>query len=319
MRNNSTQGEGIMQLGVEWRNYPKKLLGLVKPLGSRGLLNWLSDENYLKLVYKGLFVNDLNLSNPKTFNEKLQWLKINYRKPEMITLADKYAVRSYVRETIGGKYLVPIIALYKDIEDINWKELPDKFVLKCTHGSGANIICTDKSTLDVNLSKKKLKHWLNKNWYWYGREWPYKDIEPRIICEEYLVDESGTELKDYKFMCFNGEPKIIQLMSKREKGNYLLNHFDLKWNEIDIPRKTIKRNPRVPAKPENLTRMIEISKVLSKGIPFVRIDLYETGKGVFFGEITFYPVSGFMDFERDSDDCLLGSWIKLPIQLENYY
>lgn len=252
------------------------------------------------------------MRRPKTYNEKLQWLKLYDRNKHYITCVDKYEVRDFIKDSIGEKYLIPLIGIYNTVEEIPWGELPDKFVLKCTHGSGTNIICKDKSRLDIEASKKKLERWMKKNWFWYGREWPYKNVVPRILCEKYMVDESGTKLKDYKLMCFNSEPKIIQVMTERTKEHYFLNHFDLDWNEIDIPRKSVKRNLNIPPKPHGLDKMIAISKILSKGKPFVRIDLYDTKIGVFFGEMTFFPMSGYMDFADDQYDYLLGSWIELP-------
>lgn len=155
---------------------------------------------------------------------------------------------------------------------------------------------------------------MKRNYYYFGREWPYKNVKPRILCEKYMVDESNTELKDYKFMCFNGEPKIIQVMSGREGNNYYINHFDLEWNSIELKRKNIKENINIPKKPEKLEKIIEISRKLSKNISFTRIDLYETKTGVYFGEITFFPAGGYMHFEEEKTDYLLGDWIKLPIK-----
>src|SRR5690606_20869532 len=146
----------------------------------------------------------LNLRNPKTYNEKLQWLKLYDRNIDYLKYVDKYEVRSYIKEKIGEEYLIPLIDVYDSVEEIDWDSLPDKFVLKCTHGSNCNIICKDKKELDIEDSKNKLEKWMKKSWYWFGREWVYKDLKPRIICEKYMVDESGVELKDYKFFCFNG-------------------------------------------------------------------------------------------------------------------
>jgi hypothetical protein len=287
---------------------PKKIFSA---LGRNGFFKWIPDRIYLQILYYCETGEKLNLDKPETFNEKLQWIKLYDRKAEYVAYADKYVVCEYIAQTIGEGYLIPLIGVYENVEEILWDELPDKFVLKCTHGSGCNIICTDKSDIDIRNAQNKLNKWMKYNYYYPAREWCYRDIKPRIICEKYLVDESGTELKDYKFMCFNGEPKIIQVISERKRGSYLINHFDLEWNEINIPRKSIKRNPKTPMKPKNLNKMIEISKILSKDIPFVRIDLYETERGIYFGVITFFPVSGFMDFEKEEDDYLLGSWIKL--------
>lgn len=270
------------------------------------------DETFLKIKYRLRVGQKLNLGDPKTFNEKLQWLKLYNRKPEYTSMVDKFGVRKHISKTIGEEYLIPLLGVYNGYSEITFDSLPNEFVLKPSHTSGNVFICKDKSKIDHVKLKNEINDWLNREYYWIHREWPYKNIKPRIICEKYMVDESGEELKDYKFMCFNGEPRIIQVMSERKNGQYLINHFDLEWNEIDISRKTLKKNPRIPAKPKNLGRMTEISKILSKDMPFVRIDLYETKVGLYFGEITFFPVSGFMDFLYEKHDHLLGSWITLP-------
>ena len=281
-------------------------------LGSKGKLKFIPDEEYLKLLFRGRIGKELNLDNPQTFNEKLQWLKLYDRNPNYPKLVDKYEVRKYVSNTIGEKYLIPLIGCWDRFEDIDFHKLPSQFVLKCTHDSGGLVICKEKRNLDIRGTKKIINKSLKKNYYYPGREWPYKNIEPKIICEKYVVDESGVDLKDYKFMCFSGVPKLIQVMSGRRKGHYYLNHFDLKWNRIEIPRKSISENPNKLEKPENLEEMISICKELSKDIPFARIDLYNTQKQILFGEITFFPVSGFMNFKDENHNNLLGSWIELP-------
>ena len=236
------------------------------------------------------------------------------RKPEYSNYVDKCEVRKHITNTIGGEYLIPIIGVFESVNEVPWERLPNQFVLKCTHGSHCNIICEDKSRLDIMESKRKLYKWMNKSWYWFGREWPYKNIKPRIICEKYMVDESGVELKDYKFFCFNGEPKIIQVISERKNGQYYINHFDLEWNRVEIRRKNHKENKTLfSKKPNELEKMITISKELCKSMLFARIDLYATEKGVYFGEITFFPASGYMGFEDERANYLLGSWIRLPI------
>lgn len=292
---------------------PRKM---IKPLGHRGLFNWLPDMPYLKLVYRAEMQKKLNLNEPKTFNEKLQWLKLYDRDPIYTKYVDKYEVRSYIAETIGEEYLIPLIGeVYDNVDKIDWDMLPSAFVIKCTHGSSTNIVCRDKSKLNINETKKRLREWLNKNWYSFGREWPYKNIKPRIICEKYMVDESGIELKDYKFLCFNGEPKIIQVMSGRKNGNYYINHYDINWDRVEIHRKRCAENPKGIDKPAGLQTMIDISRRLSRDIPFVRVDLYSTARQILFGEMTFYPVSGYMDFQDERWDYKLGSWIELPNKL----
>lgn len=284
---------------------------LVVPLGSRGYLKWVSDKKYLEIAYRSKTGKKIDLNNPKTFNEKLQWLKLYNRRPEYTVYADKYAVRSYIANTIGEEYLIPLIAVYDSVDEINWEKLPKQFALKYSHGSGTNIICKDRSELDIRTSTKKLKKWMKMNWFWFGREWPYTNIKPKILCEKYIVDGSGKDLKDYKFMCFNGVPKLIHVISERKGSHHFLNYFNLDWKEVDLPREK-KKNPSMLTKPIYLEKMIEISKTLSQDIPFVRIDLYSTEYGIYFGEITFFPTSGYIGFAKEEDDALLGSWIRLP-------
>lgn len=284
----------------------KNPLKVIRPLGARGFFNWLSDKAYLKLVYRSVLGKKLNLGNPKTYNEKLQWLKLNDRKPEYSKYVDKYAVRSYISETIGEQYLIPLIGVYDSVKDINWDSLPDQFVLKCTHGSGTNIICNNKAKFDIKSATKKLKQWMKKNWYWYGREWPYKKLKPRIICEELLQEN----ITDYKFMCFNGEPKLIQIHQNRNSENQSLDFYDISWNKTEI-RRNKKTNSELIQRPGKLDEMIDIARKLSKNEIHVRIDLYEVNGKVYFGEKTYYSASGFSPFIKDEYDLLLGSWIRI--------
>ena len=270
----------------------------------------IPDKTYLKLQYKYHFDKKLNLDNPITYNEKIQWLKLNDRRPEYTTYVDKYSVREYIKNKIGETYLIPLIGVFDSVENIDWDSLPNSFVLKCTHGSSSNIICKDKSTLDIHDSKCILEKWMNKNWFWYGREWPYKNVRPRIICEKYMVDESKVELKDYKIFCFNGEPKLIQVDFNRF-DNHQRNIYDINWNYINAsikhptnPKKAIKR-------PDGLEEMLRIARILSKEIPHVRVDLYSINELTYFGELTFYHGSGYEKIEPQSLNDAMGSWIEL--------
>lgn len=286
-------------------------LKLIRPLGSRELLNWLPDEIYLKLIYRAKLGKKLNLQKPKLFNEKLQWLKLYNRKEEYIQYVDKYSVRSFVEERIGVKYLNNLISTYNSVEEIDWANLPEKFVLKCTHGSGTNIICTDKQNLDIVTVQRKLNNWINRNWYWYAREWPYKNIKPRIICEEYLEDSNGNPPVDYKFFCFNGEPKFIQVDIDIHQ-NHRRNYYDLNWNFLNIEI-NYPSAPNVHLDiPEKLDEMIEISKRLSKDIPFVRVDLYNQDENIIFGEMTFFHDAGLGIISPSKLSTELGKLIQLP-------
>lgn len=272
----------------------------------------IPDKVYLKMQYRYHFRKKLDLINPKTFNEKIQWLKLYDRRPEYSKFVDKYAVREYIKYTIGEEYLIPLIEVYDNVEEIDWDVLPEKFVLKCTHGSTCNIICNDKSTLDIEDSKKKINLWMNQNWYWYGREWPYKTVKPRIICERYMVDESGIELKDYKFFCFNGKPEIMFIATDRGIDTRF-DFYDMKFNHIPVMQH-YKNSEKEIHKPVNFDKMVNLSRILSKGIPHIRVDFYSINESVYFGELTLYHFSGLQKFEPDEYDEFLGDFIELPLK-----
>ncbi len=276
-----------------------------------GLCNNVSDEEYLRQIYRFRMGKDLNLDNPKTFNEKLQWLKLHDRKPEYTTMVDKYEVKKYVADIIGEEYIIPTLGVWDNVGDIEFDKLPNQFVLKCTHDSGSIVICKDKSKLDFEEAKKKLKKGLDRNLFWYGREWPYKDVKPRIIAEPYMEDGKAHELIDYKFMCFNGVVKCSFTCSERfTESGLKVTFFDKDWNVMPFERHyPASKNP--PKKPINYDKMIQFSEKLSKGILFVRVDFYEINGQLFFGELTFYPGSGFEEFTPEEWDYKLGDFLKL--------
>jgi hypothetical protein len=285
---------------------------IVVNLSKVGALNWMPDSWYLKLNYFLIIGKRLNLKNPKTFNEKLQWLKLNDRKPNYTMQVDKYAVRKYIEDTIGSQYLMPLLGVWDRFEDIDFEKLPNQFVLKCTHDSGSVYICKDKNNIDKNMLKKKYENHMKRNMFWHAREWPYKIVKPKIMCEKYMVDDSGIELKDYKFMCFNGQVKCSFVCLNRNSKNGLnVDFYDMDWKPMPFERHYHNSGTVIP-KPMNFNKMVEFAEKLSKDIPFVRVDFYETNGQLYFGELTFYPGAGFEEFTPESYDCLLGSWIKLP-------
>ena len=252
----------------------------------------------------------LNLKNPVFYSEKIQWLKLYEVKENYSQYVDKLEVRSFVKEKIGEDHLIPLIGIYNSVSEIDWKSLPDKFVLKCTHGSGSNIVCEDKSKLNYKDSSRKLKKWVERNYYWYGRSKPYKNIKPRIIAEEYMVDDSGFELKDYKIFCFNGEPKIIQVDYSHFTNNKR-NIYDTEWNYLPVSF-LYNSDPNVAInKPKNLSKMLDIARTLSNSFVHVRIDLYVVFDKIYFGEMTFFPESGFGEFEPSTFSKEMGNYIKI--------
>lgn len=288
----------------------KKPHYLIVLLGYRGFFKWMSDETYLKIAYSCKFDKKLNLQNPTTFNEKLQWLKLNDRNHKYTMFVDKYEVRRFIEKKIGKKYLIPLLGVWKDVEEINFDELPNQFVLKCTHDSGSLVICNDKSKLDLTKVKKKLNKFLKRNYYWGGREWGYRNINPRIIAEKYMVDESGTELKDYKFFCFNGTPKIIQVDFDRFKS-HKRNLYNTNWEYIPAALQYPTEPQKRISKPQNLDEMLRLAELLSENIPFLRVDFYSINDRVFFGELTFFPGSGHEKFYPEKYDDILGDWLQL--------
>lgn len=278
-----------------------------------GVFNGLSDEQYLKLKYKNVFGRNLDLENPKTFNEKLQWLKLYNRKPEYTVMVDKYKVREYIAQMIGEEYLIPLLGVWDDPDEIDFDALPDQFVLKCNHNSGTGMcICKDKSKLDIEKVKKELRKGLKEDYYLKFREWPYKDVPKRIIAEQYLSnDEKSDELSDYKVLCFNGEPKLIEIHRGRFSGHHTQDFYDVNWNKTEFEQPEDPLSDEIMKKPVFADKMLELSRTLAENIPHVRIDWYYTGGKLLFGEITFFDGSGFCPF-IDNQDEILGSWITLP-------
>lgn len=281
-------------------------------LDRRHFFDWMPDSWYLQMKYKQCMGYSLNLSNPKTFNEKLQWLKLHDRKPEYTMMVDKYAVRKYIADTIGEEYLIPLLGVWDNPDDIDFDALPNQFVLKCNHNSGLGMcICKDKAKLDIAKVKAELRKGLKQDYYLTCREWPYKNVKRRIIAEKYMSDEGNEELSDYKVLCFNGEPKLIEVHKGRFYGNHTADNYDESWNKTDIEQYDLPKSDKIMPKPVFLEEMLHLSKLLSKNLIHVRVDWYFTNNRLYFGELTFFDGSGYNLFCGDADG-LLGSWIKLP-------
>lgn len=295
----------------------KKLLhkpALIFPsLGHRGFFNWMSDEVYLKLVYRILMGKKLNLDNPQTFNEKIQWLKLYDRRPEYTQMVDKCEAKKYVASIIGEEYIIPTLGVWDRFEDIDFDSLPNQFVLKCTHDSGGLVICHDKSKLDIAAARKKITSCLKHNYFWGMREWPYKNVKPRIIAEKYMVDESGYELKDYKIFSFNGFARAMFIATDRslrdEETKFDFFDMDFKHLPFTNGHPNAEREIRCP---KSFEQMKYLAGELSKGIPQVRVDFYDINGQVYFGELTFAHWSGMVPFEPEVWDKKFGDWIKLP-------
>ena len=268
------------------------------------------DKLYLKMMYKYKFHKKLDFNNPKTFNEKLQWLKIYNRNPEYTKMVDKYEIKKYVSETIGEEYTIPILGVWERFEDINFEQLPNQFVLKCTHDSGGIVIVKDKNTFDKENAKKIINHSLKRKYYKNTREWPYKNVKPRIIAEQYMEDESGYELKDYKIFCFNGNPMFIMVDTQRFI-NHKRNVYDINWKKVDIKLNFPNSDELKIDKPKCLDKMLELSRCLSKDIPFIRTDFYIINNKIFLGELTFFPGAGLQIIEPEQWQDELGKLIEI--------
>lgn len=273
-------------------------------------LRFLPDSLYIQLYYFGAFRKFCGLKNPHTYNEKLNWLKLNDRNPLYTTLVDKYEVKQWVAERIGEEYIIPTLGVWNNFDEIDFDQLPNQFVLKCTHDSEGLAIVKDKRKFDRTTAKANIQNALRYDFFYIGREWPYKNVKPRIIAEQYMEDHTDGELRDYKFFCFDGEPKTMFIASDRSKGETKFDYYDLAFNHLDIRQHY--PNAGNVRKPVNFDKMIELSKVLSKGLPHVRVDFYEVDGRVYFGELTFYHFSGFQPFIPAKWDKIFGDWLKLP-------
>lgn len=277
-------------------------------------LSFLPDKTYIKLYYRLRVGRPLNTENPTTLNEKLQWLKFNYRFPLQSIVSDKLLVRDYVAEKIGAEYLIPLLGSWENYDDVDFDKLPEQFVLKCNHDSGGLVVCTDKGKLNHKEAKSKVEKSLKNNFFYIGREYQYRNIKPRIICEQFISD-NGKVPMDYKIYCFNGKPDVILVCRDRFSNNthrasYF--YFDQEWKfqplnkgdenltDVDIPE------------PKNLDKMIEIAKGLSKDFVFARIDLYNIDGRIYFGEITLSPNSGFDADIKYETDLMFGNKLDIP-------
>lgn len=298
-------------------NNNKNILYRIRGKFIRLCAPYLSDKLYLKLLFRHRVGHKLNLENPKTYNEKLQWLKLNNINSEYTQMVDKIEAKKYVAAIIGEKYIIPTIGIYNNVDEIDFNKLPEQFVLKCTHDSGGIVVCKDKSKLDIKQAKDKLKKGWGQNYFKYNREYPYRDLTPRIIAEVYMEDEKTTELRDYKFFCFNGEVKALFIASDRMTSGEetKFDFFDAEYNHLPFTNGHPNAKTK-PEKPVQFELMKKLAAKLSQNIPQVRIDFYEVNGNVYFGEITFFHWSGMTPFDPIEWDYKFGEWIKLPQQIE---
>ncbi len=274
--------------------------------------HFISDVGLIKKRFKESVGREVELNNPIRFTDKQQWLKLNWYDPLAVKCADKYAVREFIKERIGQKYLNDLYGIYESVNDIDIDKLPNAFVLKGTHGSGFNIICKDKTQMNWHEEFKKIKRWLKKNYYWQNREWVYKNIKPRIVCEKYLTEENYyNSLTDYKIYCFNGIPKYCQVI--RGRGvNETIDFYDTEWGHMPFTGlRPLTMSDKNYTKPKKYEKMLDLAKRLSENFPFVRVDFYYIKDKIYFGELTFFPLSGIGRFEPPEWDLIVGNLLQL--------
>ncbi len=277
------------------------------------VLRILPDQAYINLKYFYHFKKLPNLKNPQTFNEKLQWLKLHDRKDIYTKMVDKYEAKKYVGELLGEEYIVPNYGVWDSFDDINFDELPNQFVLKCTHDCGGLVICRDKAKLDIEAARVKINKCLKTNYFWECREWPYKNVKPRIIAEKYMAEDFNNGLIDYKFYCFGGKVKFLYVSEGLENHETAkISFLTPDWEFADFGRLDYESHSKLPEKPKNYKKMIEIAEALSKDNAFLRVDLYEVEEKIYFSELTLTPASGLMPFNPSIWDKKLGDLVHLP-------
>jgi hypothetical protein len=291
---------------------PRMILAYIN---ATGVMNYFSDDTIIRMLWWVKTGEKLNINSPRTFNEKIQWLKLNNHDPHLHQYVDKYAVRDYVKNILGEDCLIPLIGVWDNPNEINFNELPSKFVLKCNHNAAIGLcICRNKDELDKNYVVKGLKRGLKNSFYYSSREWAYKDVPRKVICEKYMENKNGEELRDYKFFCFNGHAKFVYISEGLENHDTAnISFYDLNGNEMPFRRKDYTPFLKKPTFPNNFNEMVEAANKLSRNtkLPFVRIDLYSIDEKMYFSEITCYPNSGYIPFDPQEWDLIVGEWIDL--------
>ena len=281
-------------------------------LGLAKKLKFLPPPLYVKIYYRYYTGKILNLEDPREFNEKIQWLKVYYKDPRLTRLVDKFSVRSYVVEKVGEKYLNELLGVYDKASEVDFSSLPDRFVVKGAHGCNYNLIVTDKTKIAPVKARMKFRKWLSRNYYYRsGLEWAYKNVKPRLIAESYLEEIGKSSLNDYKFFCFGGEPRFVQIDLDR-KVSHTRRYYDMEWNPLPFRDTDYPPFDEQLDKPPNFEEMISVVRRLADDFPFVRVDLYNIGGRIIFGEMTFYPADGRLEFLPDHYNKVIGDYIQLP-------
>lgn len=272
----------------------------------------LTDRAYVSILYRASFGKKLNLDHPVTFNEKLQWLKLNDQREEYTKLVDKYEVKKYVSDKVGEKYLIPTLGVWESVDQIDFDMMPDAFVLKCTHDSGSVVICKHKKDFDKAAARNKLEKALKRNYFYRSREYPYKNVPPRIIAEPYIENLEAGQLYDYKVFCFDGKPEYLFIASDRASGNVKFDYYDVNFNRLPMRQAAHPNSDFDHEKPLCFEEMLDVARTLSENIPQVRVDFYVVKDQLIFGELTFFHHGGFVPFIPEEYDYLWGQSIRLP-------
>lgn len=279
------------------------------------MFKWMPDKMYITMSYFIKTHSIMHWSKPQSFSEKLQWLKVYNRKQKYTDMVDKYEVKKFYSDVVGSEYCIPTLGVWDDADSIDFSKLPESYVLKCTHDSGSVIICNDKKSFNIENAKAKLSKHLTRNLYFLSREWPYKNVKPRIIAEPLLKNKDGSPIKDYKILCFNGEPRIVYVtIGRGVLDKYKINYYDLEWNRLDITHINYGNYIGTVEKPSTLEQMVKLAKKLSRGIPFVRVDFFDIDGKIYAGEMTFFPDGGWGFNKATSKEInkKLGELIVLP-------
>lgn len=299
--------QGVFRVGLRSRRAVRRFREWTKLL-------WESDERRIRRKFRSELGREPDLDHPVTLNEKILWLNLRHRDPRWIGCSDKVAVRDFVRERVGERYLVPLLGVYDDANDIDLDTLPDSFVIKAAHGSGWNLIVRNKQDLDWRQAKGALQDWLARSYYSHKREWQYRDVPHRLVIEELLIDENGEVPDDYKVWCLrNGAEETLFLQVDMDRfTRHTRNYYDLDWNRLPFEKVDAPNNPTDKPRPEGLDEMISVARTLSEGFCLVRVDFYCLPDRIYFGEMTFTPDAGMAKFEPAEWDRRLGDLIELP-------
>lgn len=276
------------------------------------LLCWMPDRWYLAMRYREKLHCWPNLRAPQLYTEKIQWLKLYDRKPQYTKMVDKYEAKAYIADIVGEEYIIPTYGVWDSFDEIDFESLPNRFVLKCTHNSGGVVVCLDRETFDIGKARQIIESCLAKNYYWHSREWQYKNVKPRIIAEEYLYDTDHPDdsIMDYKFLCFDGEPRLLYYAEENTDDPYS-DIYDMDFQKLDLQFPE-PNSPVIASKPEHFEKMKELARKLSKGFPHLRVDFYDVNGKLYVGELTFYHCAGIFEIRPEKWDRILGDWITLP-------